>query len=169
MVETGLPAGWEIRHSNSKNLPYYYNATLEQSRWEPPDDADTELLKAYMREHYAARAPPQEGKIRARHLLIKHSGSRRPSSWREANITRSREEAIAILKQHEQRIKSGETTLQDLALTESDCSSSRKRGDLGYFGRGDMQPEFEQVAFALAPGQVSGIVETASGVHLIER
>lgn len=39
----------------------------------------------------------------------------------------------------------------------------------GIFGRGDMQPEFEQAAFALAPGQVSGIVETASGVHLIER
>ncbi|KKZ62435.1 peptidyl-prolyl cis-trans isomerase NIMA-interacting 1 [[Emmonsia] crescens] len=110
-----------------------------------------------------------EGKIRASHLLIKHRGSRRPSSWRESEITRSKEEALEILRGHEQRIRSGETTLGDIAMSESDCSSARKKGDLGFFGRGEMQAEFEEAAFALKPGQVSGIVETASGVHLIER
>ena len=39
----------------------------------------------------------------------------------------------------------------------------------GFFGPGEMQKEFEQAAFALKPGEVSGIVDTASGVHLIER
>lgn len=39
----------------------------------------------------------------------------------------------------------------------------------GFFGRGEMQKEFEDAAFALQPGQVSEVVETASGVHLIER
>lgn len=39
----------------------------------------------------------------------------------------------------------------------------------GFFGHGDMQKEFEEASFALKPGEVSGIVETASGVHLIER
>lgn len=39
----------------------------------------------------------------------------------------------------------------------------------GFFGRGEMQKEFEDAAFALQPGEVSGIVDTASGVHLIER
>ena len=39
----------------------------------------------------------------------------------------------------------------------------------GYFGRGDMQKEFEDAAFAMKPGEVSNVVETASGVHLIER
>lgn len=79
----------------------------------------------------------------------------------------------------------------DLATSESDCSSARKKGDLyvscpvhssvdskmlmddtrgrGFFGHGDMQKEFEQAAFALKPGEVSGLVDTASGVHLIER
>jgi len=74
-----------------------------------------------------------------------------------------------ILLGHEQRIRSGQTTLGELAISESDCSSARKMGDLGYFGRGDMQKEFEDAAFQLKPGEMSHVVETASGLHLIER
>ena len=82
---------------------------------------------------------------------------------------RSKDEAMEIIRAHEAKIKNGGVTLGELALTESDCSSARKRGDLGYFGQGDMQKEFEQAAFALEKGQVSDMVETASGVHLIQR
>lgn len=70
---------------------------------------------------------------------------------------------------HEARIRSGQISLGHLAKTESDCSSARKMGDLGFFGRGDMQKEFEEAAFQLKPGEVSHVVETASGLHLIER
>lgn len=140
-------------------------------------------LKAYMAQH--TRKP--EGKIRAAHLLVKHKDSRRPSSWKEQDITRTKDEATEILKGHEQRIRSGEVSLGDLAQSESDCSSARKNGDLwaplapwtessllmlvtrGFFGRSEMQKEFEEVAFDLEPGQVSGVVDTASGVHLIQR
>ena len=134
---TGLPAGWEVRHSNSKNLPYYFNPSSKESRWEPPAGTDSEALKVYMGTyHSSANIRPdgagggQEGKIRASHLLVKHRDSRRPSSWREAQITRSKEDAMSIILAHEQRIRSGATSLGDLATTESDCSSSRKRGDL---------------------------------------
>ncbi|PGH23639.1 hypothetical protein AJ80_02245 [Polytolypa hystricis UAMH7299] len=164
-----------VRHSNSKNLPYYFNAITKESRWEPPADTDTEKLKGFMAQHHSAPADRYgapaagEGKIRASHLLIKHRDSRRPSSWKQAEITRSKEEALEILSAHEQRIQAGEASLGDIAMSESDCSSARKKGDLGFFGRGEMQAEFEDAAFALQPGQVSGIVETASGLHLIER
>jgi NIMA-interacting peptidyl-prolyl cis-trans isomerase 1 len=39
----------------------------------------------------------------------------------------------------------------------------------GFFGRGDMQKEFEDAAFKLQPGDISDVVNTASGLHLIQR
>ena len=72
----------------------------------------------------------KEGKIRAAHLLVKHKDSRRPSSWREATITRSKDEATEIVKGHQAKIQSGQSSLGELAVTESDCSSARKKGDL---------------------------------------
>ena len=173
-----------MRHSNSKNLPYYFNAVDKISRWEPPTGTDTDKLKKYMAQHHssaggsAAGAPPgsgpapggrPEGKIRAAHLLVKHRESRRPASWRESTITRTKDDAMTIIREHEAKIHARSVTLGELATTESDCSSARKHGDLGYFGKGDMQQEFEEAAFALQPGQISGVIETASGLHLIER
>jgi len=76
---------------------------------------------------------------------------------------------MSIILGHEQRIRNGNTSLGELAVTESDCSSARKMGDLGFFGKGDMQKEFEEAAFQLKPGEVSHVVQTASGLHLIER
>lgn len=76
---------------------------------------------------------------------------------------------MSIILAHEARIRSGQTSLGQLAVSESDCSSARKMGDLGFFGKGDMQKEFEEAAFQLKPGEMSHVVETASGLHLIER
>ena len=132
---SGLPEGWEVRHSNSKNLPYYFNPSTKESRWDPPSDTNTEKLKSYMATHHSSGIAPSssaktEGKIRAAHLLVKHKDSRRPSSWREEKITRSKDEAIEILKAHEKKIRGGDAKLADLATKESDCSSARKGGDL---------------------------------------
>ncbi|KAJ6256954.1 hypothetical protein Dda_7837 [Drechslerella dactyloides] len=174
MSDTGLPPQWEIRMSNSRGIPYYFHPPTQESRWEPPPNTDSDKLKAYMAANHSEAIAPsapqaQKQKIRAAHLLVKHAGSRRPASWKEDPITRSKEEAMAIILGHEQRIRGGMTTLAELASTESDCSSARKGGDLGNFGKGDMQKEFEDAAFALTPGEMSSVVETASGLHLIER
>jgi NIMA-interacting peptidyl-prolyl cis-trans isomerase 1 len=118
-------------------LPYYFNPNTKESRWEPPQDTDSETLKNYIGQYHTANLQQGgannqslDGKIRCAHLLVKHRDSRRPASWREAKITRSKDEAMGIIQGHEQRIKSGTTSLGDLATTESDCSSARKRGDL---------------------------------------
>jgi NIMA-interacting peptidyl-prolyl cis-trans isomerase 1 len=76
---------------------------------------------------------------------------------------------MSIILGHEARIRSGQKSLGELAVTESDDSSAKKMGDLGFFGRGDMQKEFEEAAFQLKPGEVGNVVETASGLHLIQR
>lgn len=175
---SGLPEGWIVKYSKSKSLPYYFNKNTTQSQWEPPLEANQDILKIYMAENFSASGPlastnessdKNQGKIRCAHLLVKHVESRRPSSWKQAEITRTKEQAIATMNDFEKRIRSGELSLADLAVSESDCSSARKRGDLGFFARGEMQKEFEDAAFALQTGELSHLVETASGIHLIER
>jgi NIMA-interacting peptidyl-prolyl cis-trans isomerase 1 len=138
-----LPEGWEIRMSQSKNLPYYFHPETKLSRWEPPEGADTDKLKDYMAQYHTTAGINRVGagsngaggdvvvpRIHAAHLLVKHRESRRPSSWRESRITRSKEDAMEILRGHEARIRAGEAKLGDIATTESDCSSARKKGDL---------------------------------------
>lgn len=67
-----------------------------------------------------------------------------------------------------EQIDNGER-FEDVAKERSDCSSFKRGGDLGYFSRGEMQPPFEKAAFALKVGEMSGPVETDSGVHIIKR
>ena len=110
------------------------------------------------------------GQVRVSHLLCKWSGSRNPKSWRSPDgISLSREEAEREIKGLREKIALGESTLEQLATSRSDCSSARKGGDLGWFGRGQMQPAFEEAAFALNVGELSRPVWTDSGVHLLRR
>ncbi|KAF4632308.1 hypothetical protein G7Y89_g5825 [Cudoniella acicularis] len=158
-ADAGLPTGWEVRHSQSKNFPYYFNESQKQSRWEPPPGTDTEKLKTYIAENHSAAEIKLDAGV---------NGNGADKGKIRAEIKRSKEEAMQIILGHEARIHSGQASLGQLCLSESDDSSSRKMGDLGFFGKGDMQKEFEDAAFQLKPGEVSRVVETASGLHLIQ-
>eukprot|EP00307_Rebecca_sp_RCC1486_P002259 CAMPEP_0119413902 /NCGR_PEP_ID=MMETSP1335-20130426/6195_1 /TAXON_ID=259385 /ORGANISM="Chrysoculter rhomboideus, Strain RCC1486" /LENGTH=113 /DNA_ID=CAMNT_0007438733 /DNA_START=32 /DNA_END=373 /DNA_ORIENTATION=+ len=109
--------------------------------------------------------------VRASHLLIKHEGSRNPTSRRTNQSTAnvSRQAAVEELTQWQEKIKSGQISFAEAAQQRSDCSSFSRGGDLGKFGRGEMQKPFEDAAFGLEVGMMSGIVESDSGVHLILR
>jgi len=67
-----------------------------------------------------------------------------------------------------ERIKKGEKFLA-IAKDVSLCPSKKRGGDLGTFSRGQMVKEFEKAAFALDKGQISGIVKTQFGYHIIKR
>ncbi len=58
---------------------------------------------------------------------------------------------------------------EEIALRESDCGSHEKGGDLGLFGRGQMQRPFEDASYGLNVGQLSDLVDTDSGIHIILR
>mmetsp|Transcript_39876 Transcript_39876/g.87029 ORF Transcript_39876/g.87029 Transcript_39876/m.87029 type:complete len:120 (+) Transcript_39876:83-442(+) len=115
-------------------------------------------------------------KVRALHLLCKHSGSRNPVSRRTNASTAAvtQKEAHAELEAIIERLK-GKTgqelvnAFAEEAKARSDCGSFAQGGDLGQFGPGEMQKPFEQATFALAVGQMSGIVDTDSGSHIILR
>ncbi|TIA92745.1 hypothetical protein E3P99_00460 [Wallemia hederae] len=170
---------WTIKFSNSRQQPYFFNSETRESVWEPPSYMTQEEIKAlpgYELLSGGAGGGGSNGpqKVRASHLLIKHRGSRRPSSWKEANITRSKEEALAQLTQFQSQLKplQGQelaSVFSRLAQEHSDCSSHAKGGDLGRFSRGQMQKPFEDASFGIGVLQLSDIIDTDSGVHLILR
>ena len=87
----------------------------------------------------------------------------------DANIVRTREQAHAVAEEVLRRLKAGED-FQRVVLDYSDEPNAGQRGGaLGRFGHGAMDKQFEQAAFALAPGQISDIVETPFGFHVIQR
>lgn len=113
----------------------------------------------------AAGAVEKSPKIGARHILIQWIGcDRAPSS-----VVRTREQARRVAEDVLARAKRGDD-LARLAVEFSDePGASSRGGSLGRFGRGQMVGAFEEVAFNLKPGEISGIVETPFGFHIIQR
>ncbi|XP_014247705.1 peptidyl-prolyl cis-trans isomerase NIMA-interacting 1-like [Cimex lectularius] len=156
MADEDLPPGWEKRLSRSTGQSYYLNVYTKESQWDRPDKPAESGISG----------PTQ---VQCSHLLVKHKDSRRPSSWREEVITRTKEEAFELVKGYREQIASGKASFAELASKYSDCSSAKKGGDLGPFGHGAMQKAFEQAAFALKVGELSEPISTDSGIHIIIR
>lgn len=100
--------------------------------------------------------------ISASHILLMYKGSMRSSA------SRSKDEALTSINALKAELEGG-ADFAELARANSDCPSSEDGGSLGSFPRGAMVKEFDEAAFALQPGQVSDVVETAFGYHLIQR
>ncbi|XP_012280204.1 peptidyl-prolyl cis-trans isomerase NIMA-interacting 1 [Orussus abietinus] len=160
MADEELPFGWEKRLSRSTGQHYYLNLHTKESQWDKPTKPADPLSN---------NKSDEMEEVRCSHILVKHAQSRRPSSWREDKITRSKEEALDLINTYRQHIVSGKATFAQLASEFSDCSSAKREGDLGPFKRGTMQRPFEQAAFALKVGEMSSPVHTDSGIHIIMR
>ncbi|GIX65827.1 peptidylprolyl isomerase [Babesia caballi] len=112
-------------------------------------------------------------KVRCAHILLKHKDSRNPINRNtQTPVTRTKDEAIMQLSRHLDTILDAREKDQEfkrIATQVSECASARNGGDLGYFSRGEMHSAFSNAAFLLRVGDISGLVDTDSGIHLIYR
>lgn len=118
--------------------------------------SDEEIARAY--EGAGAQNVEKEA-VRARHILLK------------LPATAGRDEEAAVKKKAEALLREAKTTKDFGALAakySEDPGSKAKGGDLGYFEKGQMVPEFEAAAFALKPGAVSDLVKTSFGFHILK-
>ena len=86
------------------------------------------------------------------------------------NATRTEAEAKKLIDELYIKLQRKPTSMGELAKKYSDDKTAKKnRGDLGRFGKGRMLPLFEETAFALSVGEVSEVIKTAYGFHIIIR
>ncbi|MCX8133924.1 MAG: peptidylprolyl isomerase [Roseococcus sp.] len=146
MVQAARAAGLDREEELRRRLRQFEENELREAllRREVLPRLTEEALRARFEREQAARPPEEE--VRARHILVA-----------------SEQEARAVLLE----IQRG-ASFEEVARRRSTDPAARNGGDLGFFRRGDMVPEFAAAAFALQPGQVSPApVRTQFGWHLI--
>ncbi len=116
-------------------------------------------LRKYYEDHKS-----EYQQVHARHILIRAQGSPSPVKPGRKDLTDA--EALARVQGIRKRLLAGED-FATVAAAESDDTTSANGGDLGFFGRGQMVPSFEEAAFSLTPGKVSEPVKTQFGYHIL--
>ena len=117
-------------------------------------DDETET---YYKDHQGEFSRPEA--VKARHILIRVPAGSTKKAWEEAKL-----KAEGIRK----RIKKGEDFAKLAKEYSDDPGSKNKGGELGFFSKGRMVPEFESAAFSLNPGAVSNPIKTSFGYHIIQ-
>ena len=115
--------------------------------------SEAEVTKAY--EERKADLPKRPATVTFRQIVVATK-----SSQAEKSVARAKAESLLV------EIRAG-GDFEKIAKRESMDASKDQGGDLGWNRRGGFLPEFERVAFAMSPGQVSPVVETAYGFHII--
>ena len=114
----------------------------------PPDD----IKRSYEDNEQQYSTPEQ---VRASHILLKTDGKD------DAAVKKQAEELLA-------KAKSGADFAKLATQYSEDTGSKVKGGDLDFFPKGQMVPEFDKVAFSLKPGEISDVVKSQFGYHIIK-
>ncbi|HET8657362.1 MAG TPA: peptidylprolyl isomerase [Longimicrobiaceae bacterium] len=118
---------------------------------------DTTFTDAQVEQAWQEEGPGTE--IHARHILLKVPADATPQQ---------RDSVKQLAESLRQRALKGEDFATLATQYSQDPGSAKKGGDLGFFGRGRMVTQFEDAAFKLQPGQISPVVETPFGYHIIK-
>jgi peptidyl-prolyl cis-trans isomerase C len=148
---------WKQQMQFEKRLAYQ---KLFESKFNGEVNVTEENARQYYTENPQQFEVPEQ--IKVSHILIKPVTS-------DPNVEPAVAKAAAKVKAEEllKQIRDG-ADFAELAKANSNCPSSVHGGDLGFFSRGQMVPAFEEAAFALKVGQVSDVVETQFGFHIIK-
>ena len=113
----------------------------------------------------AVKPPEQRDEYGAKHLLVQYKGSMRAAP----SITRSEDEAKARATEAMKKARNG-AKFEDVVKEYSDEPGAAQRGgDLGKFKKGQMVPEFQTAVEKLKVGEISDLVKTPFGYHVIQR
>jgi peptidyl-prolyl cis-trans isomerase NIMA-interacting 1 len=116
-------------------------------------------------ERERARISRMPTKIGARHILVMHE----KSAQKPEDVTRTREEAKKKAQQCLQALRSGEAWETVLGQCSDEPGAIERGGDLGVFERGAMVKTFSDAAFELQVKEISEVIETPYGFHIIQR
>ncbi len=105
----------------------------------------------------AGHTKPKTSYVRAKHILIKFA----------SNDPADRQRALQFITELKQRIAQGESFEKLAKDYSNDPASARRGGDLGYYGRNSFEPNFESYVWSAPIGQLSDVIETKYGFHLI--
>jgi peptidyl-prolyl cis-trans isomerase C len=140
----------QLRSDTGVELRVNKLVQAEISKIPGPSDAEVK--------EFFDKNPEKFEQVRASHILVAV-----PQQADDATVQKARAKAENLLKQ----ARSGKD-FADLARKNSDDGSKTKGGDLDYFARGTMVPQFSEAAFAMKPGEISDIVQTQFGFHIIK-
>ena len=157
LVEAGGRSFDEVKIRIKKGMGY--QKLFEKQFNDKVDVTEDEINKYYSENKSEFETAEQ---VRVSHILIKLDADDPNVDPNQADVA-AKAKADGLLKQ----IKDG-ADFAELAKANSSCPSSAKGGDLNFFGKGQMVPEFEKAAFDLQPQQVGDVVKTQFGYHIIK-
>jgi peptidyl-prolyl cis-trans isomerase D len=144
-------AAFSIPEKRSLAILVIDQAKIQQSL----DPSDAEMLRTYENDKDRFRTPER---VKVRHILLKTTGK---SPAEDAKIKAKAEDLLRQIK--------GGADFAELARKNSeDPGSATKGGDLGWIVRGQTVPPFENTAFSLKPNEISNVIQTQYGSHIVQ-
>jgi hypothetical protein len=138
-------------------LSPYFNQQLVFQLRDRVIKPDTLFSDQQLRDLYTKEQPGAE--VKARHILLRLPADANPAQ---------RDSVLALARRIRDQARAGGDFAALAAQHSQEPGAAERGGDLGYFTSGQMVQPFEEAAFALQPGEVSDVVETAFGLHIIK-
>lgn len=149
-LDTGEAVQTALRLARDKVLSDVYLASIDEAHAVPQAAAEAQARSVYRAKPERFKEPEQ---VQVRHILL------------EGNTPEVQKRAQALL----QELRNGADFAQLAKENSADQGSAAKGGELGFFARGRMAPEFEKAAFELnTAGELSSVVETQFGLHILQ-